>query len=385
MSATEAYIVKHRDDDVRALALSLGRFEPHERTYILQQIEGYQLAKTKLPELSKIEGWRWPVRLSMEQCSSEATARYKGLLCSQLCEDEDAGQIVDLTGGFGIDSYYIHATDYVERDAELCQLAERNFALGNQVTRVHHTTAEEYLKTLAHAAIIYIDPARRDSHGGKVFRLQDCTPDVTTLYADLCQKCDTLLLKLSPMLDITEALRALPDAQSVHVVALRGEVKEVLVVVKPRMKHAAVQFRCVNLETEDAVFEYVMGKERVGEATPDSTEMGPYLYEPNAAIMKAGVYREVGARFGIRQLSDNSHLYTSEQYVEGFPGRVWTAHEASKEELKKLRQANVLCRNYPLRPEEVKRKYKIKDGGAQYLIGTRTTRPVLLIGERVTP
>lgn len=377
--STESFIQSHRDDDVRVLALALGGLAPDERQYVLQQIEGYQLARTKLPELSTLSGWRWPVRLSMEQCSSEATARYKRGLCEQyLAEAIDDATIVDLTGGLGVDAYYMRSTDYVERNEDLCHIAEHNFALCGRTTRVHHTTSEEYLRSLAHANLIYIDPARRDSHGGKVFRLQDCTPDVTMLYPELTDRCDVLLLKLSPMLDITEALRSLPHAESVHIVALRGEVKEVLIVVRPGYTDQ-VKYMCVNLETDDPLFAFTQQSADIRMAT----QLGPYLYEPNAAIMKAGAYREVGARYGLAKLSENSHLYTGDVYVEGFPGRVWMAHEASKEELRTLTQANIICRNYPLRPEEVKRKYKLKDGGDQYLIGTRMTHPILLLAKRI--
>lgn len=385
------FYLAHRDDDIRSLALTLSDFSPEDRSYILQQVEGYQLARTKLPSLSQISTsdgcWQWPVRLSMEQCSSEATAQYKAkvmheaLACGSHSNDTDAStlQLVDLTGGLGIDAYYMHATDYVERDEQLCHIAQHNFALTGHATRVHHMAAEDFLNSLTHAAVIYIDPARRDSHGGKVFRLQDCTPDITTLYQSLVSKCDILMLKLSPMLDITEALRVLPDATHVYVVALRGEVKEVLVLVQPHLSHESVNYTCVNLETNDPDFRFTQQTSSVSLAD----DLMPYLYEPNAAIMKAGAYREVAAQYGLLKLSDNSHLYTSDRLIPDFPGRVWTAHEATKQELKDLQQANIICRNYPLRPEEVKKKYKLKDGGMHYLIGTRTKRPLLLLCERV--
>lgn len=421
---TEEFIQLHREEDIRELALLAGREKEVDRIYALQQIEGWQKACTKLPEISRIEGWIFPPRISMEQCSGELTAKYKHevINSSYAAYKRSKGAAnaegkIDLTGGFGIDAYYMGATDYVEQSEELCRIAAHNFALAGRSIHVHNTTSETYLAALTHANLIYIDPARRDSHGGKVFRLEDCTPNVAALYPTLMSKCDRLMLKLSPMLDITDALRHLPDAREVHVVAVRNEVKEVLVVCERTMDRCAADPQttatsvctiCVNLDSPDPVFSIppIVPISSIASIPPlalsssaafwmekhpewlfrrdEGTGERGFLYEPNAAIMKAGLYVEVGARYGLQKLAENSHLYTSGEVIADFPGRIWQVHEATKDELKNLKQANILCRNYPLKPEEVKKKYKLKDGGETYLIGSRIgTRPILLLGERI--
>lgn len=375
---TQEFILKYRTSDVAKAALLVRQYKEVDYEFALRQIEGWQKACDKLPEISKIDGWHYPVRLSMEQCSSEQTAKYKRAIADRFQPET----ITDLTGGFGIDAYYMQTTDYVEQNAELCEVVAHNMALAGRPTRTHNTTAEEYLATITkRSSIIYLDPARRDSHGGKVFRLEDCTPNVVELYPSLMSRCDVLMLKLSPMLDITEALRRLPDAREVHVVAVKNEVKEVLIVC--HRKADTLSYTCVNLDSRDSVLEVYetddMPRQIVFAAKPCT-----YLYEPNAAIMKAGLFHEVGCKYDLVMLGENSHLYTSDELLKDFPGRIWSIHEASKEELKNLVQANILTRNYPLRPDEIKKKHRLKDGGSSYLIGTRlASTPILLLGERV--
>lgn len=339
----------------------------------------------KLPEISKRDGWLWPPRLSLEQCSSEETARYKrSLLPARL------GEVWDLTGGLGVDSYYLsdHAAQlhYVEHQPLLCELAVHNFGLTDRPVLVHHAEAEEVLATISDADLIYLDPARRDSNGGKVFRLQDCTPDLTLLYPQLIGRCRQLLLKLSPMLDITDALRHLPDAREVHIVALRGEVKEVLVRCRPG---EGLRYVAVNLLTDDPVVEADSLQPQAPLPLIDSEPEGTfYLAEPGAAVQKAGLQEVVAERYGLSLLARNSHLYLSAAPIDDFPGRVFLAHVATKEELRQLTQANVISRNHPLRADELKKKYKLRDGGDTFLIGTRarvkgSDRPLLFLAERL--
>lgn len=389
---TQDFILQYRTSDVAKAALLVRQYKDVDHEFALRQIEGWQKACTKLPEISRIDGWHYPVRLSMEQCSSEQTARHKRAIVDRFQPDT----ITDLTGGFGIDAYYMQTTDYVEQNAELCQVVQHNMHIAQHDTRVHCAQAEDYIQTIEHSDIIYLDPARRDSHGGKVFRLEDCTPNVVELYPTLMSRCDVLMLKLSPMLDITEALRRLPDAREVHVVAVKNEVKEVLIICHT---HAdTLTYTCVNLDTPDPIFQIngealngvsqlnsaALNSETLNGETLNGASQLTYLYEPNATIMKAGLYNEVCHQYNLTMLAENSHLYTSDTLLESFPGRIWTVHEATKEELKSLTQANILTRNYPLRPEEIKKKYRLRDGGTTYMIGTRTMAgPTLFIGHRL--
>lgn len=365
-----------------------------DAAFALQQIEGWQRARTKLPELAATNGWWWPVRLSMEQCSSQDTALYKTTVLSGTLQrlNIPADSLCDLTGGFGIDTYYLSRSfreaHYVERQEALCRIAEHNFALTNRHVCIHNTQAETFLHEMSACAAIFIDPARRDSHGGKVFRLEDCEPNVVELLPMLRHRCSVLMLKLSPMLDITEALRQLPEASEVHIVAVQNEVKEVLVVCRMHDVLSFPTYTCANLQKETVeLFHFTQENENMAKATlvDQLPDVDFYLYEPNSAILKAGAYKLLGTRYGVHKLAPNSHLYLSNDLVPDFPGRTFRVHVADKEELKHINRANIICRNHPLRPEELKKKLKVKDGGETYIIGTRAKdKAVILAGERLT-
>ncbi len=407
-NATIQFIREHAQDDVHKLALQKSRYPNVDIDFALQQIEGRQRTKDKLPEIYQIEDWHYPIRLSLEQCSSETTAKYKAqVLADHLSSCGGSWRGLDLTGGFGIDTFYLsqlfQETHYVEQNAELCAIAKHNFALTNRNIIVHNAQAEDFLTQtppLGGWGAIYLDPARRSASGGKVFRLQDCEPDLTVLYPTLMSKCKILMVKLSPMLDITEALRHLPDAREVHIVAVRNEVKEMLIIVAPLggKRSMSIQRIAVNLETEDAPFVFTEEEDAQCTATlPLWKEMeGVFLYEPNAAILKAGAFRSVGARYGVQKLAVNTHLYASDRLIEDFPGRIFKVlGTPDKEQLKALQKsgAHTICRNYPFSAEKLAAKHKIKEGGTLYLIGSKvqkykgvkepTEQNILLLAERV--
>ena len=197
--------------------------------FMLQQVDGYQRTKDKLPTFAAIEDWWYPVRLSCEQCSSEATARYKSSLLPP-----SPFTLTDLTGGYGVDTYFMseHATHahYVERNEDLCKIVAHNFQTPRPQVYIHNTDAIHYLQEMPSCDVIYLDPARRDQHGGKVFRLEDCEPNVVNILPVLRSKSKLIIIKLSPMLDITQALNSLEGIWDVHIVAVKNEVKEVLLV-----------------------------------------------------------------------------------------------------------------------------------------------------------
>ncbi len=407
--STIQFIREHAADDVRMLALHKSKYPDVDMEFALQQIEGRQRTKDKLPEIYAIEGWEYPVRLSLEQCSSETTARYKGQRIlnkeqrTASLQNVECRTLVDLTGGFGIDTFYLseqfETTHYVERNAELCAIAKHNFGLTGRNIVVHNAQAEEYLQTMEAVDVIYLDPARRSASGGKVFRLQDCEPDLTTLYSTLMSKCRVLMVKLSPMLDITEALRHLPDAREVHIVAVRNEVKEILIIVakapflfphEGERCHAGVKRIAVNLETDDKPFIFTTEEETQWSEFSPKGELegaGGLLYEPNTAILKAGAFKTVGVRYRLSKLAVNTHLYASDRLIEDFPGRVFKVlGTPDKSQLKALQKtgAHTICRNYPLSADKLAAKYKIKEGGTLYLIGTRIgEKNTLLLAERV--
>ena len=357
---------------VADLALQRSKYKhlsDDEWRWFLQQVEGRERTAEKLPTFAAIEDWWYPVRLSCEQCSSELAARYKASLVN-------GERMVDLTGGYGVDTYFLSEvfehTDYIEQNAELCRIAAHNFA--NKPISIHNTTAEDFLKTAGQYDLIFLDPARRDSHGGKVFRLEDCTPNVIELLRTLLAHGKQILIKLSPMLDLTQAVTALsPESWDIHVVAIKNEVKEVLL-----LSGGTGQITAIDLVQKDQAFIFTREEESNCTITNNQSPI-TFIYEPNAAILKAGAYKLVAQRFGLQKLDINTHLYGSEQFVPEFPGRVWKVVE--KQDLK---QANVLCRNYPLTPEQLKKKLHLRDGGTAFVIGCRVAgKPTLFYAERV--
>ena len=380
---------------IEDLALQRSKYKhlsDEEWRWFLQQVEGRERTADKLPTFAAIDDWWFPVRLSCEQCSSELTARYKASLVS-------GETMVDLTGGYGVDTYFISEhfahTDYVEQNEELCKIAKHNFNVQSDNVRctkvsVHNTSAEEFLKTAGTYDLIFIDPARRDSHGSKVFRLADCTPNVVELLPTLLAHGKRLIIKLSPMLDLTQAVKELSQVTwDVHIVAIKNEVKELLLV-----SGGTGQITAIDLAEPEKAFVYTKEQET---NCPLAINPSPFafIYEPNAAILKAGAYKLVAERFGLHKLDVNTHLYASETLVENFPGRIWriqspiTKNEVNRAPVAEnhqlpISQANVLTRNYPLTPEQLKKKYRLKDGGDSYLIGCRVNgKPTLYTAERI--
>ena len=380
---------------VNDLALQRNKYKhlsDAEWHWFLQQIEGRERTADKLPTFASIPDWWYPVRLSCEQCSSELTARYKASLLSPLALGEGKEErLLDLTGGYGVDTYFLSEqfihTDYVEQNEELCRIAAHNFALSqkSKVERqklsiaIHNTTAEDFLLSSpcgeAGWGLIFLDPARRDSHGSKVFRLEDCTPNVEELLPTLLAHSKRLLIKLSPMLDLTQAVTSLSQVNwDIHIVAIKNEVKEVLL-----LSGGTGQIITIDLAQKDQAFVFTREEEQHCGLDIRDGKLANYLYEPNAAILKAGAYKLVAQRFGLHKLDVNTHLYTSRQFIENFPGRVWRITEKQN-----LKQANVLTRNYPLTPEQLKKKLHLRDGGTAFVIGCRVAgKPTLLYAERV--
>ncbi len=353
-----------------------------EWRWMLQQVEGRERTADKLPTFAAMDDWWYPVRLSCEQCSSEDTARFKASLVS-------GETMVDLTGGYGVDTYFLNdsfsSIDYIEQNAELCRIAAHNFA--NKPITIHNTSAEEFIASAGQYDLIFLDPARRDSHGGKVFRLEDCTPNVVELLPTLLAHGKRLLLKLSPMLDLTQAATSLSQVSwDIFVVAIKNEVKEVLL-----LSGGTGQITAVDLAKKEQAFVFTREEEQecpagIGDwllVNGDAAHNGEFLYEPNAAILKAGAYKLVAQRFGLAKLDVNTHLYASDKLIEEFPGRTFKAHPFG-DGMEVGSHANVLTRNYPLTPEALKKKLHLRDGGTAFVIGCRVAcKPTLFWAERI--
>ena len=393
----ESFIREHRLDDVRQLALQADRYPDIDMPKALQQIAGWQTARTKLPEWAAVDGILYPPRLSMEQCSSEATAKYK-VSIPNLSLGE--GSLVDLTGGFGVDFSYMargfQKAVYVEQQPHLCEVARHNFRLlGLKHAEVVCGDGVEYLKNMRHpASLIYLDPARRDVNGMKTYAIGDCTPDVAALKDLLLEKAQMVMVKLSPMLDWHKAIDDLVEVCQVHIVSVDNECKELLLVMAAGWKDKTL-VKCVNIlsngQTDIFSFDYPsvttspipMAKE-VGE--------GLCLYEPNASLMKAGCFAELAAQYGVLPLGNSSHLFVSPEWIADFPGRKFQIEDVTslnKKELKQalgeLRKANITVRNFPLSVAELRKRLKLSDGGDTYIFATTLGEKdhVLLITKQI--
>ncbi|MBO7230535.1 MAG: SAM-dependent methyltransferase [Bacteroidaceae bacterium] len=377
---TKEFITAHRNEDTRLLALQAKRYPAVDMREAVVQIEGWQQAREKLPAWAATEGIIYPPKISMEQCSSEHTAKYKASLLS-------GGRFADLTGGFGIDFSYIargfSEAFYVERNERLCYIARANFALlGLDHARVMHGNSEELLAALPQLDWLFVDPARRDGDGRKVVALSDCEPNVVELEDKLLSKASKVMIKCSPMLDISLACRQLSNVEAVHVVAVNNECKELLIVLGKANDDIPVH--CVDIREKGTLsFSYTMGEEQQAECRL-ANEVAGYLYEPCAALQKAGCYNSLSARFEMAKLHPNSQLYTADALVPDFPGRVFEVIEVlgfSKAEIKKiqaLQKANITVRNFPENVQLLRKRLKLADGGDNYIFATTLAK-----GEKV--
>ena len=372
---TAAFIAQNRDADVRELALSKAP-DGIDLHFCLQQIAGLQVAQKKLPSWAKTEGILFPPRLSLEQCSSEQTALYKQELVERLLP-EGRAKMVDLTGGFGIDFSFLarlfDEADYVETNENLCEIARHNFPLlGLQKASVHNGKGEDFLDEMGDFCLIYLDPSRRDADGRKVVALGDCSPNVESLHDKLLDHAPVVIVKLSPMLDIQDALRRLPNVCEVHIVSVYGECKEVMLVLR-REKKGDLRFYCVNIAAQTQAF-----CTKTREVEPIIAPLPErYLYEPNASILKAGVQNALCQSYDVRKLHAFSHLFTSAHFIEDFPGRAFMIEDYcgfGKKELKKLLegigQCNLTVRNFPATVAELRKRLKLREGGNIYLFAT---------------
>lgn len=369
---TTEFILEFENADILQLALHSKKFPNIDVQLAIRQILGRQKIKSKVPRFYNTSKILYPLQLSLEQSSSEVTAIYK----SELCEGKT---LADLTGGFGVDccfmSSHFERVSYVERHQELCVLANHNFKeLGLENIEIFNTETEKFLQEMNPVDWIYIDPARRSKIGKKVVFLSDCEPNIALLSSTLLQKTSNLMVKLSPMMDISAAIKDLPQTNEVHIIAVDNECKEVILIIRQGL-NKSLSINTINFLKNDNVqkFSFSFDDESSTEVNCTS-KLGKYVYEPNAAIMKSGAYKAISNRFEVFKLHINTHLYTSDKLTLEFPGRIFEVKkmwENSKVSLKTLSRqipkANISTRNYPLSVEEIRKKTKVKDGGEIYI------------------
>ena len=442
------FVRKHLNDDVNKLALS--KFpEGVDKQFVVRQVQARQVLSKKLPSWAENDELIFPKKLSLEQCSSELTAKYKALLLStnphespqQISADscilvdekeirvnpcrsvEKNGILVDLTGGMGVDTSFLSdnfdKTYYVEMQEELCDIARHNFKILNKNIEVVNDNAEHFLTTCDEVDCIYLDPARRDEYGRKMVSLHDCSPDVAELQDILFEKAKTVMVKLSPMLDIDIVKKELKNIKEIHIIAVKNECKEILVLLSQQtlpMAHGS-QLIATDLR-ENWNFSFTEDEEQNAEWTL-ADKVGKYLYEPGVAFMKAGCFKLLSQRYNLDKLHRNSHLYTSDELVSDFPGRIFEVinvvpfdKKAKKEITSRcqqttdngqqtlsedssatqqlsnsatLKKASVATRNFPLSAEELKKNLGLQDGGDFYIFGTtmKGEKKVVVLAKKV--
>jgi hypothetical protein len=367
------YINANLNTDLHALLLKKSPFPEVSMQEIVQQIKGKQVAERKFPFLLK-EGIIFPPQLNLEQASSEKTALYKsGILKGR--------KFIDLTSGFGIDAYYLSQNfediTLVEQNTELLEIVENNWnTLGRQARFINRKLEDFLNENQEHFDVIYLDPARRDQHKNKVFLLEDLSPDILEIQKKLLSISNQVVIKLSPLIDLKYLVSVLPGISRIEIIALKNDVKEVVVFLSNENKDGII-CNCMNLESGESAFTFTFGEEETAES--EYSEPEKYIYIPNNAILKAGVFNLISEKFGLKKLHPNSHFYTSNEKKEGFPGRFFEIESIDSKQIKKKSQFNIISKNYPLKPEEIKKKYGLKDGGEHYLIFTQSKKGKIIL------
>jgi hypothetical protein len=398
-SEVQKFIRDHENDDERKLVLKQKEISGIATGRIAEQIAARRKAKEKLPTFYNTIDIIYPPTANLEQSSSEQTAKFKSDIIASFLHVPHMGDRpkprfrqgvgADLTAGFGIDTYFLSNNfsdfDYVEPNTNLLEIARHNHnRLNANNISYHNTNAENFLNTLDRKVdLIFIDPSRR-TENKKVFTLKDSEPDIVSLQSKVYEKSDLLLIKASPLLDIKLALKELSFVSNVFVVAVENEVKELLFLGKEGFNDEP-KITAVNLSARhgDASFDFSLTEENALDVKfHDPLE---YLYEPNAAILKAGAFKTVAVRFNINKIQSSTHFYTSDNLIANFPGRVFKIQARVKPDPKELQQffpdgkANVTTRNYPLSVEDLKKKTKLKDGGEKFLIGFSGVKEKFLV------
>ncbi|GEN72801.1 class I SAM-dependent methyltransferase [Chryseobacterium lathyri] len=367
------YINANLNTDLHSLLLKKSPFQDVSMSEIVQQIKGKQTAQKKFPFLLK-EGIIFPPQLNLEQASSEITAVYK----SQILK---GNTFIDLTSGFGIDAYYLSQNfgevTLVEQNPELLNIVEHNWGVLDRKAIFINQNLEDFLDiNKDHFNVIYLDPARRDHNKNKVFLLEDLSPDILQIKDRLLTTADQVVVKLSPLIDLKYLVSVLPGIFRIEIIAVKNDVKEAVIFLSNE-KRKEIMVNCINLESGDSSFTFTFDEEENTQAVYSEPEK--FIYIPNNSILKAGIFNLVSERFGLKKLHPNTHLYTSDQKINDFPGRVLEMESVESKQIKKKEQFNIISKNYPLKPEDIKKKYGIKDGGEGYLIFTQSKKGKIIL------
>ncbi|WP_428665102.1 class I SAM-dependent methyltransferase [Runella sp.] len=367
-----AFIQQHITATPTALLLKFGK----EKEFLIAQIEARQKARNKLPTWFAEPRLVFPPAVSVEQSSSETTARYKAEIMRQAASHT----LIDATGGMGIDAFffsnYFDSVTYIEQNEKLAERAHHNFEVlkANNITAICGDSIAHLRQLKDKADWLYLDPARRTADQRRVVGLADCEPDITTHLPLLLEKAHRLLIKVSPLLDLTQTLREVPQITTVYVVAVENECKELLLEIG--ISSSELLVKTINFKNDGSSqsFDFQWADEPT--AAVSFSNPLRYVYEPNAAVLKAGAFKSLAAMYQVAKLAPHSHLYTSESLLPHFPGRIFELIDVIKADTKALipyltnGKANLTIRNFPATADELRKKLKLKDGGDVYLLAT---------------
>lgn len=369
----QTYINANLSADLHSLLLKKSPFQEVSMQEIVQQIKGKQVAQKKFPFLMK-EGIVFPPQLNLEQSSSDKTAEYKS-------NHLKGKKFVDLTSGFGIDAYFLSKNfediTLVERNAHLLKIVENNWEILGRNARFMNQELEDFLQNNQEKFdVVYLDPARRDEQMKKVFLLEDLSPNILEIQEQLLVISEKVMIKLSPLIDLKYLVSVLKNVFQIDIIAVKNDVKEIVVYLS-KEKPERIICNCVNLESGENSFQYHFGEEE--NAISDFGEPEKYIYIPNNAVLKAGIFNLIGEKFSLKKLHPNTHIYTSSEKNNDFPGRILTMEVIDSKLIKKKEQYNIISKNYPLKPEEIRKKYQLKDGGEAYLIFTQSKKGKIIL------
>ncbi|BDD02876.1 THUMP-like domain-containing protein [Aureibacter tunicatorum] len=386
------FIENHKNDDPHKLSLKFSaKKESFDIKEAINQIQARQKAKNKLPEWWSRKGLLFPPLISMEQCSSELTAKFKAGLIK-------GNSIVDLTGGFGVDCYYLSRNftkaTYIEQYKPLFEIVDHNY----KTLEAHHiSTLNVNAEEFSHANTVkfdwvYIDPARRSDVNQKLYKLQDCEPDIVNLKSEIFKFSPNILVKTSPMLDIKQAVKELESVYQIWVISVNNECKEVLYALRNvSNEDEAITITTINLgKNHTDAFETIWDQTVKPKINYHEPKIGDFLYEANASIMKAGIFDHLSEKLSIDKIAPNSHLFTNSHLLQDFPGRKFKIEHVLPFDKKKIlrclpdKKANISQRNFHLSPEQIKKKTGIKDGGDIYIFFStdNKNKPIVFVTKK---
>jgi len=383
----QQFIKENREKSPSAIALKKSPFLDVSSSELATQIDGWQRSVRKLPTWAFSSPIYYPDKINLEQCSSEHTALVKQTLIKK------GARVVDITGGFGVDSCYMaqeaEVVIHCELNAKLSEIVRQNaieLGVSNLICIATDGVAYVHQQKDDTLDYIYIDPSRRVNHA-KVFLLEDCEPNIVELQNGFLKKSHTIISKLSPLLDLTAAIQKLRHIKRIFVISVDGDCKELLFVQERDYQGDAIVSTIRIFQDQLQSHTFTIQEEKV--TLTRASDPLTYLYDPDVSITKAGAFKTIAKRFDLYKLHQHTHLYTANDIKDHFPGRifqiqqVYTLSNFKKEN--KISQANVATKNFPVKVEDIRKKFKIKDGGKDFLYFTTdmTGNHIVIHGYRV--